>query len=66
MVGAVLNITMNYFLIPEYKAIGAIWATIGSFAVSIFFIDLLFKSTRQNFKWMVHGIFTFWRIHRVN
>ncbi len=66
VVGAVLNITMNYFLIPEHKAIGAIWATIGSFAVSIFLVDLLFKSTRPNFKWMMQGIFTFWRINKVS
>lgn len=66
VVGAVLNITMNYFLIPEYKAIGAIWATIGSFAVSIFIIDLFFKSTRENFRWMIKGMLTFWRINRVS
>ena len=66
IVGAVLNIGMNYFLIPEYKAIGAIWSTIGSFLVSIFLMDLLFAATRLNFKLMMKGIFTFWRIHRVN
>lgn len=66
VVGAILNITMNYFLIPEYKAIGAIWATIVSFAISIFFMDLLFKSTRQNFKWMIQGITTFWKIDRAS
>lgn len=64
LVGAALNITMNYFLIPPLKAIGAIWATIGSFLVSIFLLDLLFRDTRANFGWMMKGIATFWRIHR--
>lgn len=65
VVGAVINITMNYFLIPPFKAIGAIWATIGSFTVSIFLMDLLFKNTRQNLKWMCLGMLTFWRIRKV-
>ncbi|MEX1131746.1 MAG: flippase [Flavobacteriales bacterium] len=65
VVGAVLNITMNYFLIPPFKAIGAIWATIGSFTVSIFLMDLLFRNTRQNLKWMCLGMLTFWRIRNV-
>lgn len=66
VVGATLNITMNYFLIPEFKSVGAIWATIGSFLVSIFLMDLLFKKTRANFKWMLLGIATFWKLYRVN
>jgi O-antigen/teichoic acid export membrane protein len=66
VVGASLNIGMNYFLIPLYQAKGAIWATIGSFTVSIFLMDLLFANTRRNFGWMARGIATFWRIHRVN
>lgn len=65
VVGATLNIGMNYFLISEYKAIGAIWATIASFAVSIFLMDLLFSRTRQNLKWMLWGMLTFWRIRGV-
>ncbi|MBK9699550.1 MAG: flippase [Flavobacteriales bacterium] len=64
VVGAGLNIAINYLLIPEYRSIGAIWATIGSFLVSIFLMDLLFTRTRVNFRWMVHGMATFWRFHR--
>lgn len=66
VVGAAINIGMNYFLIPPFKAIGAIWATIGSFTVSIFLMDLLFAGTRRNLGWMVKGMFTFWRIHKVS
>ncbi|MCL4282039.1 MAG: flippase [Flavobacteriales bacterium] len=66
VVGAVLNITMNYLLIPTYQSIGAIWAMIGSFFVSIFLVDLFFKEARPNFVWMMRGIGTFWRVHKVS
>ncbi len=66
VVGATLNITMNYLLIPTYQSIGAIWAMIGSFFVSIFLVDLFFKEARPNFGWMMKGIFTFWKVRNVN
>lgn len=66
VIGAVLNIGMNYLLIPAYRSIGAIWAMIGSFAISIFIVDLFFKEARQNFKWMILGIATFWRVRNVS
>lgn len=66
VIGAVLNIGMNYLLIPSYQSIGAIWAMIGSFFVSIFLVDLFFKEARPNFNWMMTGIFSFWKLHRVN
>jgi O-antigen/teichoic acid export membrane protein len=64
VVGASLNIGINYLLIPTYKSIGAIWATIGSFLVSIFLLDLLLERTRENLRLMVRGILTFWKFHR--
>lgn len=64
MVGAVLNIGMNWLLIPSMRSIGAIWATIGSFTVSIFLMDLLFRDTRENFRNMLLGIGTFWRAYK--
>jgi hypothetical protein len=57
---------MNYLLIPTYQSIGAIWAMIGSFFVSILLVDLFFKEARPNFKWMMKGIGTFWKIGNVN
>jgi len=66
VVGATLNITMNYLLIPTYQSIGAIWAMIGSFFVSIFLVDLFFKDARPNFWWMMKGIGTFWKIRNVS
>jgi len=66
VLGAVLNIVMNYVLIPEYQSIGAIWAMIGSFFVSTFLVDLFFKEARPNFRWMMQGIATFWKIRNVS
>lgn len=65
IVGAGLNILINLWLIPEYRSIGAIWATIGSNVVSLFLLDLLFRGTRRNFGLMMRGITTFWKIDRV-
>lgn len=66
VIGAVLNITMNYLLIPTYQSIGAIYAMIGSFVISIFLVDLFFKEARPNFRWMMLGIGTFWKVRNVN
>ena len=57
---------MNYLPIPTYQSIGAIWATIGSFFVSIFLVDIFFKDARPNFRWMMYGIGTFWKIRNVS
>ncbi|MCB0791117.1 MAG: flippase [Flavobacteriales bacterium] len=65
LIGAGVNIAMNYLLIPRFEASGAIIATIGSFVISIFLLDLFFKDTRANFGWMMKGMFTFWRLHTV-
>lgn len=64
VVGVALNVGINWLLIPDLKSIGAIWATIISFFVSIFALDLLFPRTRGNLRLMVQGILTFWKFHR--
>jgi O-antigen/teichoic acid export membrane protein len=65
VIGAISNITFNYFLIPPYESVGAITASILSFIVSIFIVDLFFEKTRQNQKLMFKGIFTFWKLKDV-
>lgn len=62
--GAALNIGLNYFLIPEYKSEGAIWAMIISFLVSGILMDLFFVKARPNFGWMMTGVTTFWKVNR--
>ncbi len=64
MTGAALNIGLNYFLIPQYKSEGAIWAMIISFLVSGILMDLFFVKARPNFGWMMTGVTTFWKVNR--
>ena len=64
VVGAALNIGINYLLIPTMGPVGSIWASVISFTVSIFLMDLLFKDTRANFGWMMKAMFSFWKFHR--
>lgn len=66
IVGAVINVITNYLFIPTYEAMGAVLATVVSFTVSIFLVDLFYKETRPNFGWMFKGMFTFWKIRGVS
>lgn len=62
VIGAILNITFNYLLIPIYSASGAIIATIISFTVTIFVLDAFYSETKDNFIAMINGIWSFWRL----
>ncbi len=56
IVGALVNILGNYILIPIYRSEGAIVATIISFSVTTFLMDMLYARTRVNLKLMIDGI----------
>lgn len=60
--GAVINIGLNFILIPRYGAAGAIVASLISFTTTIFVIDLFWRSTRPNFRFMMQGLFLPWTI----
>jgi O-antigen/teichoic acid export membrane protein len=60
--GAIANILLNLWLIPLYGTIGAIIASMISFVISIFIVDLFFAKTRENQKLMFKGIFSFWKL----
>lgn len=62
ILGAVINIVLNYLLIPKYASIGAIWAMIISFFFTTFIFDLFYKGVRQNLKLMTIAVFTPWKI----
>lgn len=62
VIGAILNITFNYLLIPSYGASGAIIATIISFTLTIFVLDAFYSKTKDNFIAMINGIWSFWRL----
>lgn len=65
IIGASVNIALNYLLIPLYGAVGSIAASMVSFTASIFLVDLFFDKTRQNQKLMFQGMFSFWRLKKV-
>ncbi len=60
--GTITNISLNLYLIPDYGPKGAIVATIGSFFVTIFVVDLFNKSMHKNLALMVKAIFTFYQL----
>jgi len=66
VIGALSNITLNYFLIPRFASVGSIMASLISFTISIFLVDLFFKRTRENQRLMFKGIFTFWNLKEIN
>ena len=48
-IGAVINIGLNYILIPRIGVEGAAWATLGSYFIASYLSLLLWKKTRINF-----------------
>jgi O-antigen/teichoic acid export membrane protein len=62
IIGAITNIALNYYLIPMYASVGSIVASMISFTISIFVVDIFFQKTRQNQQLMFKGIFSFWKL----
>lgn len=50
LIGAAVNVIMNYFLIPIYGIAGVAFATFVSYSVSAYFTLLLYKQTRDRFR----------------
>ncbi len=65
IIGAITNIALNYYLIPMYASVGSIIASMLSFTISIFVVDVFFQKTRQNQQLMFKGIFSFWRLKNI-
>ncbi|HKQ26574.1 MAG TPA: flippase [Burkholderiales bacterium] len=61
-VGALLNVLLNWLLIPAWGAKGAIFASTASFFCTIVLMDLLFVRTRRNFFLVVKALCTPWRV----
>ena len=62
IIGAASNIALNWFLIPRYGTVGAVVASMISFTISIFIVDLFFKKAFRNLKLMIRGILSFWKL----
>lgn len=59
IVGTLVNIGLNYFLIPSFGGVGATVASLISFFITIIGMDLLYRRTRRNAKLMLLSFFTF-------
>jgi O-antigen/teichoic acid export membrane protein len=62
ILGALTNVSLNYFLIPRFGATGAVGGSMISFAVSVFVVDTFFARTRMNQRLMLQGMLSFWRM----
>ena len=62
VLGGVINVVLNYLLIPHYQAVGSIWAMIVSLFVTTFLIDIFYKPVRRNLLEMVRAVLTPWKI----
>jgi O-antigen/teichoic acid export membrane protein len=60
--GAVINVGLNFALIPEYGITGAAIATIISYSFAAFWFDLFSNKTRPNF-YMKLNAFLFRKCH---
>lgn len=56
--GALINVLMNWILIPEYGVQGAAYATLLSYAMSSFFSLILYRKTRYVFWMMCKSFFS--------
>jgi len=63
ILGTIVNICLNYILIPGNGAKGAIVATIASLFVTIFLVDIFYSKTRQNTLLQIRSILTFYKIN---
>jgi O-antigen/teichoic acid export membrane protein len=63
VIGTIVNIVFNFYLIPYYGAKGAIIATIISFTVTIFVVDIFYSPTRANVYLQAKSMLTFYKIN---
>ncbi|GAB1545072.1 flippase [Scytonema sp. NUACC21] len=59
LLGAVLNVILNFLLIPQYAGLGAAIATIISQAVAAFLSNAIDRRTQKIFKLQIQSIFLF-------
>ena len=55
--GALLNIALNLYLIPKYGVLGAAYATLISYSLTLVLVSSIFPQLRDNFKMMVASFF---------
>jgi O-antigen/teichoic acid export membrane protein len=62
IIGSILNVLLNLLLIPIYKSLGAIIATIISLAITIFILNSFFDKFRMNGILMAKSLYNFYTL----
>lgn len=63
IVGALINIILNMYLIKYVGLLGAAYSTIISYSISSYFINLFFSRTRDNFMLQTRAILDFFSVN---
>ena len=63
--GAIINIVLNYYLIPIYGVFGAVYATLLTLFLSIIMYYLVHRQTKDLFFIQIKALFTFFIIQRI-
>jgi len=56
VIGAIVNILLNLYLIKIYGLMGAVYATLISHFISSYFINVVYKKTRKNFMMQTNAL----------
>jgi len=56
VIGAIINVSLNLYLIKEYGLMGAVYATLISHFISSYFINVIYKKTRKNFMMQTNAL----------
>jgi len=62
VLGTITNVGLNYLWIPTYGGQGAVVATIISFTVTVFLVDIFYHKTRRNVFLQLKSMFTVYKI----
>jgi PST family polysaccharide transporter len=65
-IGAVVNVGLNFLLIPEFGPIGAAWATVFSYSAAGFLLDGFQSETRPMFLMKVKSLNLFSNLRRIS
>lgn len=56
IIGTLVNLILNYYWIPSYHSVGAIWASLASFFITTFLIDFYYYRTKSNCNMMLRSM----------
>ncbi|MFZ2844437.1 flippase [Psychrobacter sp.] len=62
VVGAIINVLLNFYLIPLYSLKGAAVATLISYFISSYLVNIFFQDTRKNFIFQTRAIINVFNI----